>query len=120
MSEHTPGPWEPVIHPEQKCFPSVVIGFCPGLRYFGGSGSDEHIRRRRSLTINVGPPESNLSSNLMEVCEANARLIAAAPDLLETAKAVYSKSDGLADVSEMQEELITLDEAISKAEGKTQ
>ena len=108
QTQHTPGPWEAEIYPDGKYFPSVVIGYRPGLRYFDGSGDDKSMRRQREIVINVGPPGSDLASNSMEVCNSNARLIAAAPELLEAAECAVAECG-------LNGSLEALDAAIAKA-----
>ena len=61
------------------------------------------------------PPIRNTSARLKLAAEIIDRETGL-PDLLGAAKAVSSKSDGLAYVSEMMEELIALDNAIARTE----
>lgn len=72
---------------EIKYFPSVLLGYRPGLKYMDGSGSDASMLRGLSMTINIGPdPEDfakGIVTNTMEECVANAKKIAAVPDLIE-------------------------------------
>ena len=66
MAEHTPGPWT-TKNMDGSLFPSVVLP------------SKEEGWGESRIIINEGRAD-------MEECQANARLIAAAPDLLEAAK----------------------------------
>ncbi len=75
------GLWEVKISPrradgEAKYFPSVVLGFKPGMRYPDGSGSDEDMKRNGSLIINSVAGGAPMAEH-----EANAHLIALAPEL---------------------------------------
>lgn len=86
MSEHTPGPWE-------------------------SSGYDGH----GGITINSDARQIGYASMCREQ-EANARLIAAAPDLLEALKAFvedWSELSGKVRGSTLDK----IDAAIAKAEG---
>lgn len=65
MAKHTPGPWT-VANMDGRVFPRVYLP--------RGDGRGESY-----IVINEGRAN-------MEECQANARLIAAAPDLLEAAK----------------------------------
>ena len=83
-NQHTPGPWEYKSGGE-GAFPQVILA--KSMPYSDGSGGADHDEY---LTINVGPSAKGLAdgylSNDAETCEANARLIAAAPELLEALK----------------------------------
>lgn len=79
--KHTPRPWEAINLNKENTFPGVYIG--PELRYPDGSGSF-----RARITINEGPTPESVAlgegfGTTTETADANARLIAAAPDLLE-------------------------------------
>lgn len=75
--KHTPGPWTAVIEDTDDYFPSVQIG--PQMPYSDGSGIDTD-----TITVNRGQPAgTKFFANLMSVCNANAHLIAAAPELLD-------------------------------------
>ncbi len=100
--KHTPGPWTVRLSDRRKdgtlrYFPSVLLGYRKGIRYSDGSGSDEDTRRATQIVINVGPDPDDLQhgflSNMMETCVANARLIAAAPDLLAVLDDLLGESD---------------------------
>ncbi len=88
---HTDGPWEVVISPREddgraRYFPHIVIGYKPGMLYSDGSGSDEHMKRDGSITIN-----SVAGGAPMAVHEANAHLLHLAPEL----KAEILRQDAL-------------------------
>lgn len=79
--KHTPGPWRAVNLDEEGFFPSVYMG--ENLTYSDNSGTGDH-----RLVINEGQPEGKYWGNQIEVCRANALLIAAAPDMLAALKAI--------------------------------
>lgn len=106
MSKHTPGPWE-----------------------FLGDADDFECRVRQKSSVKKGPgfiSEITICENIGNT--QNARLIAAAPDLLEAIEALERIKDiWLPDVAEdqHQEEMIVLHKArtimlaaIAKAKGK--
>jgi hypothetical protein len=99
-TKFTPGPWE-VSPIDPHLFPSVRLG--PDLPYSDGSGVGEHY-----LTINEGqPPQVKHWSNQMETCIANARLIAAAPELYETLAWLHRKGGLGLDVHERIEAVLS-------------
>ena len=71
-TKHTPGPWRLEKHPEWSQYYGNIVG-----SYGIGAGNIENIR-----TISV-----QLKHGTDEETEANARLIAAAPDLLAALQA---------------------------------
>lgn len=76
MSKHTPGPWGISINPDE---PEIVAQLCTsGLAYFAIVPSD---------SVSLGD------------IVADARLIAAAPELLEAARLVLAWHDAEADFS---------------------
>lgn len=106
---HTPGPWK--IKPLTKPYDTE------------NEGAGRFIEKFR-ITMDV-PGCPGVESILAETCgshteeehEANARLIAAAPDLLEACKAART-IDTVARTSDREAIMTLLDSAISKAEGK--
>jgi len=75
MNEHTPGPWE--------CRPIAGDLSSPGYGIIS-FGSRQH---GRVGSVAVRPGENGIA-------EANARLIAAAPDMLEALKEIYGAIGG--------------------------
>ncbi len=71
-AQHTPGPWEAIEH--------IAINNVKGYRVFAG---DDEITVCRNAAGGLG-------SVVQLPAEANARLIAAAPDLLEALEIVVS------------------------------
>jgi len=111
MSKHTPGPWE------LKTVPTS-IGKCHKIGPFNACIYVDNINSRKQSD---------------EEMEANARLIAAAPELLEAAKLAFPilyslHLDNLADIQEgatwsdmkshLNHVVATLSDAITKSEGK--
>ena len=102
-AKHTPGPWE-VLVKERVGAPTVYI--------VRDRNADELIR---------------LSDKYFSNADANARLIAAAPELLETCKAArqlwndfLTKKESFADyASRAQQVQSMLADAIAKAGGRT-
>lgn len=94
----TPGPW----YAEWRH---------PDLAVWGGPGGDDdtHVA-------------SIYGDGTIENADANARLIAAAPDLLDALKAMVASYDGLRDSLTspvVLEKLARADAAIAKAEGRS-
>ena len=96
MSKHTPGPWEIKYHPD------------PCYRYISGP---EHI----ALAQVVWRVEEEERS---PVCEANAHLIAAAPELLEMLILARDRIESERRRGEFDPLLRDIDEAIAKAKGE--
>jgi hypothetical protein len=98
-SKHTPGPWSIEPHPERPDLP---------IRVMGGKG--ERVARCSQISLCTTPEE----------CKANARLISAAPDLLEALVMVRDAdndciADGLQTIPPTPRAKI--DAAIAKAKG---
>jgi len=113
MSGHTPGPWS-----IEKCEP-YTTPLLKGFAVYGKDGEDDC-----GVATVVGPRSPEVQEDLL----ADARLIAAAPDLLEALKgmiAIVDDSHGVSgyhlngDVAEWDEfeEIEAAAEAIKKAEG---
>lgn len=92
---HTPGPWK-LDGPDINGIGNVV-GFYVAVPSGG----------------RVGQSFANCLVTTNEQCEANARLIAAAPELLETLKAMVKLFNGFQGMA-----LTNAKAAIAKAEGK--
>lgn len=86
MAEHTPGPWDLVVHGK----------------------NDSRVGRKTLLAIVYS---ENFGDRPTQ--EANARLIAAAPDLLLGCKAALRYRDGLVGTA-----IVQIEAAIAKAEGR--
>lgn len=96
---HTPGPWQALLHSDTEFVPEVR-GICS--MYWG---------------IHEPTPESEAA--MVAQVEANARLIAAAPDLLEACKALladYIETCEEHNIQVFRASLALAREAIAKAE----
>ena len=107
--KHTPGPWE-----VQRAFPRMTEIW----QAHAGRTTSYHVARALAAIPGFG----NEDSPPVEHAEANARLIAAAPELLEVSKRFRAE---LADVvgmcagdAELARLLADVDAAIAKATGK--
>ena len=109
MRKHTPGPWK--LEPYDSCLAGDDFqwgGIWAGPVMLDG--------------INYGqPPYTPIKPETLERMEADARLIAAAPDLLEALKMVRDadddcKRDGLPTIPPAAR--ATIDAAIAKATGE--
>jgi hypothetical protein len=101
QTKHTPGPWEigSINKKDKNLYWSAV--FTPK-----NTGKFHTPRAGEALGVD------------REECEANAHLIAAAPDLLEALRLLLEASDGLNGESEwLDERLNAARAAIAKAEG---
>ena len=96
MNKHTPGPWYLRVNRHRNCDGSM----------WGWLDTQQAGDQRPPTGVNVGWSEGSVS-------EANARLIAAAPDLLDAAQNVIKWADGCMDVSSLDQ----LRQAIKKATG---
>lgn len=105
MSAHTPGPW--TLQPLEEDFPGIGDSALGHQRIVGGNCLSPGI----------------VFGGLRE-CESNARLIAAAPDLLAAAKlavlnfARIQHADARDLFDDDHEAWTALEKAIAKAEGK--
>ena len=68
--KHTPGPWK--VHPKKT---SIVI-------------MNDYLRVEQVVNSEL-LPDSIMPSHLMPMADANAKLIAAAPDLIQACKTVW-------------------------------
>lgn len=82
MSKHTPGPWH--LIDRDGLFPSVLIGQF-GIPYSDGSGNYD---RCGQIAVNGAAP-----GGPMELHIANARLIAAAPDMAEALRSILEEAE---------------------------
>ena len=102
-AKHTPGPWEYFPAKDQDGDETISV-----------RGDGEFIATLDTVSINFGP------FRLPKNGEANARLIAAAPDLLEACKESHRR--GVAGVAEHnggeKPDICWLCAAIAKAEGR--
>jgi len=99
MAEHTPGPWKVTTNLDYWVEP---------VNFEGGEGEFKGI----ALCGDIHWPNSN---EKQFEWEANARLIAAAPDMLEALKAALCDAEG-GDVP-TQATIDAMNAAITKAEG---
>lgn len=97
-SKHTPGPW--ISHGSPRIGTESHMGYCI-----------QAGKMRGILIADLNPGTS--SDRISEVCEANARLIASAPELLEVCKAMLNSVG--ADLDTAYESARA---AIQKAEGR--
>lgn len=108
MSEHTPGPWSTL-----PGFPTIIVPLSQKDLAIGGSTFED--QDHEMFAVPIATAERNRYSGFAheiseEACRANARLIAAAPDLLEALQLVRSTwSKGLGST------LDAVDAAIAKA-----
>ena len=109
MSKHTPGPW--LVEPSYHSGPLGGEGFAIGAVFQWPEGENAFVGLAFTPAIGVGPYGSDH--------EANACLIAAAPDLLAALKAMMDGAYGnpaFPDENALVEEEAA--KAIAKAEGK--
>lgn len=117
MSKHTPGPWS--LHEYQNGYPTLVRTAEGKVErvsweYSIGAG-DILLGHAKASTGGGGFPKPRTR----EEAEANARLMAAAPELLEALKRLASVCE-LADIkSHIPGHLALAREAIAKATGTT-
>ena len=99
MAEHTPGPWERLRRSGQDNSGSIAVG----------QKDSPHVCSVRYSQHPEFP---------LEVAEANARLIAAAPELLEAAKsALWFDANNVSDSHLDVDIKAKLEAAIAKAKG---
>lgn len=107
---HTPGPWECVLDDDgETCTVTFIVRM--GSHLGGANGYQPQHR----IEYEVAAPEEALD----EFCEAeaNARLIAAAPDLLSALKEAVSEFAHLEGMNDRGVEVRCV-AAIAKAEGR--
>lgn len=108
-TKHTPGPWDIESDPCHFDTHSTVVG---GRHFSYRPGKDSFVLPRE-LIVQVGGQSS------VEEQEANACLIAAAPDMLAALKAVASAADH-GDSGHLDWALKLANAAIAKAEGRAE
>lgn len=94
---HTPGPWS-VVH--KRAIERPI-----------------HIREHFAVRPADGPTFAFLPEGRADIQEANARLVAAAPDLLKALKAIYAYTLPASHFFEGTPEFRAALDAIAKAEG---
>lgn len=102
MTEHTPGPWEPTFNPKRD-----NTEVC-SIMDMGGDPDTGYVADVYRNYVGSKIPESEY--------QANARLIAAAPELLEALEAMLDERGALCREPENEAETIAL-AAIAKAKG---
>jgi hypothetical protein len=103
MAEHTPGPWCPQFIRDTPMVPRVAVRAEVGMAV-RAEGGDEH-------TYVAFVPRPAVGSR-----EGNARLIAAAPELLAACRAVLAEiEDDFLDPSEVAPEWVALREQLRAA-----
>jgi len=95
-SKHTPGPWRAVVRSNQMGVRSAGVDMPAGSRAWTRRGTNPKFDEQDA---------------------ANARLIAAAPDLLATLKALRDECSGTPRTWVLVDLLTNATEAIAKAEG---
>lgn len=111
----------------EKTIPENIVSHTPGPWTAEYSKLDMPGWRVHSVLRQVPPYDAypalraNLAFSAHETAEADARLIAAAPELLDALKAMVASYDGLRDTLTSPviiEKLARADAAIAKAEGR--
>ena len=100
--KHTPGPWSIFSHPNS-----------PRLR-------PKRLTRYFEIAPKAGPALAILPEGRADIQEVNARLIAAAPDLLEALKGAYDEIRPDGPPHGTKDPLPKIRAAIDKAEGRTE
>jgi len=124
MSKFTPGPWR--VKHQKNGYCSIVYtekSRLGGSRYYPEIASQPTFESpeakqegvRHLFLVNSSPAMTKPYNKNLEEMEANANLIAAAPELLEACKLARSALVARSGVDPTTKEL---DEAIAKAEGK--
>lgn len=104
MSKHTPAPWKVIDGWDENgegCFPSVIL-----------HGTELQYRKtcgRNGITINCSHDQK------VESLMANAKLIAAAPELLEACNIALKYFNGIDTESQSEAAFHALNNAIKKA-----
>lgn len=107
MKEHTPGPWINKHWDANNVMAITAIAF---------RGVNQLALVKPPLTYNMEREEWHCTEANVEECEANARLIAAAPDLLEAAEQLITIWNNLAVAGNSN--VGKLKKAIAKARGQ--
>lgn len=118
MSAHTPGPWNLVVENRRHAEPSYYVTAADP----DASKESGHLE----VPFHVGLAGGNARTLASGRTEANARLIAAAPELLEAVRTIDQHSDSLDGLHDDEavtlmltgRELKAICAAIAKAEGK--
>ncbi len=105
MSEFTPGPWTWLDDWDNSPFATAIV-------------SANCLGHPIVATINTSEAKGQMEIGCGGNPEANARLIAAAPDLLEAAKETVAFYDEYLRTAIMGDEIPELRQAIAKAEGR--
>ena len=108
-TKHTPGPW--IAHPKEVYSAYSTPEYHLAINKVNGHDIVPHVAGWRKLT-KYSQTDSGSYGFSHEEAEANARLIAASPELLEACQAVMSANRGEHLPAEV---IIKLAEAISKA-----
>lgn len=107
-TKHTPGPW----HSKVWSYQSHTSGSDRG-----GQWRELMIESKTDTVCRIESVYRESITESDEIKEANAQLIAAAPDLLAACKAVRASVAAHADYGDIMNDIDILDAAIRKAEG---
>ncbi len=113
MSKHTPGPWWAVVgsdHKQPVCYYHGLVAYI---------ADRDHEDRFIAVVTGEHGDESGRTVTAEE-WEHNARLIAAAPDLLETLEEIVSYEGGADSALHDEYVMERVHAAIAKAKGKDQ
>lgn len=112
--KHTPGPWQVVETPDSEDQFGVF-----GTKDVCDSLSDSFYPMYEPVCkLNAVVDHEKNTYTINEKDKANARLIAAAPDLLEACKAVVERATMIGDIHRPSPMVVKCIQAIAKAEGK--